>query len=78
MQTQTNKQAQTHNICTHSYTVVFTYPKPLPATTSLQLEPANNVFEPVSDNMFTKRDCLSTYKDLQVLYRRSQIFSVLS
>ena len=28
------------------YTVVFTHPKPLPATTSLQLEPANNVFEP--------------------------------
>ena len=30
------------------YNTIFTHPKPLPATTSLQLEPANNVFEPIS------------------------------
>ena len=55
MQTQTNKQAHTHITYVHTYyTVVFTHPKPLPATTSLQLEPANNVFEPVSDNTKAK------------------------
>ena len=35
----------------HNYSIFSTNPIPLPATTSLQLEPANSVFEPEEVNM---------------------------